>query len=172
MDNQTIILLLSALSALATAAAAAAAIFGPKAAAKYAVDLQEAREAKDRKFQIFLILMSHRKNYGQAMAAQHLNVIDAVWAGNRSIKNAWASLFESLANGNAFTATQIEERFRKLLVEIANDLGISDNFSADDFARVYYSNAMSWQEQAAMLQNRAILANADQLLRQQAIDAC
>lgn len=166
MDPQTTTLILSGLTAIATVAAAAAAIFGPRMAAKYALQLQEAKEVSDRKFTVFLILMTHRKSFGQPLAAQHLNAIDVLWRGNRVVKDRWAELHESLKSENAFTVTQQEERLRRLLQEMAVDLKLGDGFTADDYARVYYSNALGWQEQAEALRNRAVLQAAEQYARE------
>ena len=157
-------LVLAALTAFATACAAAAAIWGPKRSARFAISLQQEKELRDRKFQVFMILMAHRKNYGQSLAMQHLNVIDLLWIDSRSVRDAWAEFYQSIAS-EGYSITQKEERFRRILSTMSHDLGMGSLLTSDDFQRAYYSTAVGLREEAEAVQAQSIINEANDRLK-------
>lgn len=166
MDPQIVTLILGGLTAVATVAAAVTAVVGPRQAAKYTVELQEAKEDRDRKFQVFMILMAHRENYGQPQSMQALNVIDVLWRKNRTVKDAWSEMYRSLKE-DGFTLRQKEERFGNLLSAIANDLGLQGDITNDEFKRYYYSTAAGMRENAEFFHHQATVQAAQEAMRQQ-----
>jgi hypothetical protein len=51
----------------------------------------------------------------------------------------------------------IDERIRKLLREMANDLGLSDSLRQDDFGRVYFPTALAEDRNVRELERKASL---------------
>jgi hypothetical protein len=134
-------------SAVAAIAAAVAAWRGPMAAAKLAEHLRQrsesASESRRIRLGILQSLMQERAALYSVEGVRALNLIDVAFAENKGVRDAWAELHQ------AFTPPLIphviDERTRKLLREIAADLGLSDQLRPDDLGRVYNPNAVQKQ---------------------------
>jgi hypothetical protein len=148
-------------SAIAAAAAAIATWRGPITAARMAEELRRTAESDaDRrrfKLNIFASLMQERAEIYSADAVRALNSIDIAYADNGSVREAWSELFQALTGNPMAPGHVIDERIRNLLRQMAADLGISDTLRLDDFARVYYPNALADERRVKELQRKSHL---------------
>jgi hypothetical protein len=149
-------------SAVAAAAAAIATWRGPIAAARMAEELRRSAEsdADKRRFKlnIFASLMQERAEIYSSDAVRALNSIDIAYADNGSVRESWSELYQALTGNPLAPAHVIDERIRNLLRQMAADLGISDTLRLDDFARVYYPNALADERRVKDLQRKSHLA--------------
>lgn len=113
-----------------------------------------------------MVMMAHRKNYGQKEAMQALNLVDLVWHKSKDVRDAWAEFHASIQEGSGFSASQIADKYRRLLSAIAADLGLGSSLSSADFDRIYYSNIVGWREDLEGLQMRRALAELQEGARQ------
>lgn len=134
-------------SAIATGLAAFATWMGPIRAAKLAEELRQkatAEEEKRRlKLEVFTSLMMHRAAFYVEAAVKNLNLIDVVFHDNRAVRNAWADLFASFDGAKKVPEHSQNEKFDKLLNEIASDLGLSGSLLPDDLRRIYYPRPLA-----------------------------
>ena len=65
-----------------------------------------------------------------------LNLIDVVFNESRDVREAWSELFLAL-HMKPLVDHVVDERLRKLLGSIANDIGLADGLRNDDLGRVY-----------------------------------
>jgi hypothetical protein len=140
MTAEQIALLAAIFSAIATAFAAFATWRAPLAAAKLAESLRRTAEKQSerqrQKIVLFTTLMQDRTEIYSEDSVRALNLIDVVFNESRSVREAWSELFLAL-NMNPLINHLTEERLRKLLSAIANDIGLADGLRIDDIARVY-----------------------------------
>ncbi|MDR3460945.1 MAG: hypothetical protein P4L76_01365 [Beijerinckiaceae bacterium] len=129
-------------SAVATAFAAYASWRAPRAAAELAErlrrDAERADERRRQKFFIFANLMQDRSSIYSDNAVKSLNLIDVVFHDSRSVREAWAELFLTFSNQAIMQGQGHDEKLRQLLVAMAKDLGLSEQFGVADLSRVYY----------------------------------
>jgi hypothetical protein len=151
----------AALSAVAAGAAAIATWRAPLSAAKMAEELRRAGEAahdlRRWKLNIFATIMQERAAVYSEESVRALNSIDVAFALSTNVREAWAELFQAFNVANT-PPHVVDERIRKLLREMAIDLGLTDKLRMDDFSRVYYPNAIQQQRQVQELQRREALA--------------
>ncbi|GBQ28448.1 hypothetical protein HLH34_11205 [Gluconacetobacter azotocaptans] len=149
------------LSAIAAVAAAIATWRAPLSAAKMAETLRRvgdiAQDVRRFKLNIFTTIMQARATIYADDSVRALNSIDVAFAHSTAVREAWAELFQALGAPNV-PPHVMDERIRKLLREMAIDLGIADQLRMDDFSRVYYPNALQQQRQIEDLQRREALA--------------
>jgi hypothetical protein len=149
-------------SAIAAAAAAIATWRGPIAAARMADDLRQRSEteAEKRRFKlhVFASLMQERAEIYSPDAVRALNSIDIVFSDSSEVREAWSELYQVLTGQTEAPAHVIDERIRKLLRQMAIDLGLSDSLRLDDFARVYFPNALADESKLRRLQRQTHLA--------------
>lgn len=157
-NSSTVAALLSAVAAIA---AAIATWRGPLAAAKMAESLRRnAEAAADRRrfrLNVFAQLMQERSEIYSAEAVRALNSIDVAFSDSTSVREAWSELFQAFNSRPASPPHVLDERLRKLLREMANDLGIGDSLRLDDFGRVYYPNALLEERKVKDLERSAAL---------------
>jgi hypothetical protein len=167
MTEQIASVIAAIFSAIATALAAYAAWIGPVHAAKLAEELRRKTSVEEEKrrlkLDVFTSLMMHRKVFWVEAAVRHLNLIDVVFHDSRTVRDAWANLFVTLErNTNIPQQMQNEiqnEKFFKLLDEMAADLGLSKSLLPDDLRRVYYPKSLSEVELVATLEREQKLHN-------------
>jgi hypothetical protein len=153
--------LAAGLSAVAAIAAAVATWRAPLSAARMSEKLRRdgdaAQDIRRFKLSIFAAVMQERASIYSAESVRALNSIDVAFAQSTNVREAWAELFQVFSLQNA-PPHVMDERIRKLLREMAIDLGISDSLRMDDFSRVYYPNALQQERQVQELQRREALA--------------
>ena len=149
------------LSAVAAIAAAVATWRGPLAAAKLAESLRRTAEAStDRrryKLGVFAQVMQERAELYTLEGVRALNSIDIAFADSVRVREAWAELFQTFDPRRSTPAHVTDEKTRKLLQEMATDLGLSDQLRLDDFARVYFPTALQKERQVQALQRELAL---------------
>ena len=148
------------LSAIAAVAAAIATWRAPISAAKMAENLrrQGDRELESRRFRlnVFASIMQGRAEIYSEDTVRALNSIDVAFNRSASVREAWAELYQAL-NTMPTPSHVVDERIRKLLREMATDLGLADTLRLDDFARIYFPKAMSQEREMRVLQRQEAL---------------
>ncbi|HEY0012680.1 MAG TPA: DUF6680 family protein [Allosphingosinicella sp.] len=148
------------LSAVAAIAAAIAAWRGPRSAALIAERLRRESEGEQesRRFrlQVFSTIMQSRAEIYSEDSVKALNSIDVAFSQAPLVRESWAELLNAL-NTPSIPSHVVEERLRKLLREMADDLGLSKSLRQDDFGRVYFPNAIAEARNLNELERRASL---------------
>jgi len=147
-------------SAIATALAVFATWQAPRAAAKLAEalrrDSERAQERQKNKLHVFAMLMQERAAIYSEAGVRALNLIDVVFSESRRVREAWAELF-LIFSVNPMPPHVLEERLRKLLIAMAEDIGIGDTLRTDDIGRVYNPNAVSQERMIRDIQRQQTL---------------
>ncbi|MBC2777297.1 DUF6680 family protein [Parasphingopyxis marina] len=148
------------LSAIAAIAAAVATWRAPVSAARIGERLrrQGEGELESRRFRmnVFAYIMQGRAEIWSEETVRALNSIDVAFNHSVSVREAWAELYQAL-NTAPMQNHVVDERIRKLLREMAIDLGISDTLRLDDFGRIYFPTALAEERQARALERQATL---------------
>lgn len=148
------------LSAVAAIAAAVATWRSPISAARIADDLRRRgeNEMESRRFRmnIFAYVMQGRAEIYSEETVRALNSIDFAFANSELVREAWAELFQAL-NTAPMLGHVVDERIRKLLRVMAQDLGLADKLRLDDFGRVYFPNALQQDREVRGLQQAETL---------------
>ncbi len=148
-------------SAIATGLAAFATWHAPRAAAKLAEALrresERSQERQKNKLNVFSMLMQERSAVYSENGVRALNLIDVVFNDSRTVREAWAELF-LIFSTNPMPPHVLEERLRKLLIAMADDIGIGDNLRTDDIGRVYSPNAITQERLIRDIQRQQTLA--------------
>ena len=148
-------------SAVATGFAALATWHAPRAAAKLSEalrqDSEKVQERQRSKLQIFVTLMQERAAIYSETAVRSLNLIDTVFNDSREVCDAWAELF-AVFNMSPVPPIVLDERLRKLLTEMAKDIGIEGNLRSADFSRVYSPRPIEEDRLIRDLQRQQLLS--------------
>ena len=148
-------------SAIATAFAAFATWHAPRSAAKLAETLRRGAERSDQrqryKLHLFATLMQERAAIYTENAVRVLNTIDVVFHDSRPVREAWAELF-LVFSMNPIPPHVLDERLRKLLIAMAQDIGLGDELRVDDIGRVYYPKALTEERSIKDIQRQQLLA--------------
>lgn len=149
------------LSAVAAIAAAVATWRGPLAAAKMAETLRQqsadAQEARRIKLNVFAAVMQERADISAEDSVRAFNLIDLAFSDSITVREAWAELHQAL-NTAPLVNHVVDERLRRLLREMASDLGLSSKLKQDDFGRVYFPTALAEERNVRRLERAAALA--------------
>lgn len=152
-----LIALIAALSGIAAIFSALAAWRMPVSAAKLAEAMrsQNERRTQERQFQlnVFAEIMQGRAEIYSEYTVRALNSIDIAFHKSARVREAWAELYQAL-HGETTVDHVIEERMRKLLREMAEELGLAENLRLDDFARVYFPTALAEDRHIKLLQRK------------------
>jgi hypothetical protein len=159
--TENLTLLIAIFSAIATGLAAFATWYAPRAAAKLAEalrrDSERAQQRQNHKLHIFARLMQERAAIYSENGARALNLIDVAFSDTRKVREAWAELF-LIFSSNPIPPHILEERLRKLLIAMAEDIGIGEGIRTDDIGRVYSPNAIAQERLIRDLQRQQTLA--------------
>jgi hypothetical protein len=138
------------LSAIATLFAALAAYRAPVSAARYSEKLrlenEKLNERRRMKMIVFTTLMQERATINSPESVRVLNLVDTIFADAVSVRESWAELHLLFGKEDAYSIAMREEKIRKLLKDMADDLGISHTLRLDDFGRIYYPKSMADQD--------------------------
>jgi hypothetical protein len=135
----------AAVAAVAAVIAAMATFLTPIIALQITERLQERREQKRLRLHIFTTLMQHRHYILHEDSVRSLNLIDAVYFDVKPVREAWIALYESFGDQrlNSPEGGRIRDDKRSaLLLAMAAHLGLGSQFSAADFSRVYFPEAL------------------------------
>ena len=94
--------------------------------------------------------MCYRQNWGQREPVQALNLIDIAWIDHPAVRRAWHEFYNTVRSDSAYSLSEQQDAYKRMLERMAEDLGFAGDFRADDYARVFYSNAVHWEEQARL----------------------
>lgn len=154
--------LTAAFSAIATGFAAIATWYAPRAAAKLAEslrrDAERHAERQKLKFNVFVTLMQERSQIYSDSGVRALNLIDVVFNESRPVREAWSELFGAF-NIKPIQQHVIDERLRRLLSAIADDIGLADQLRNDDLGRVYVPAIQQQERFIKDMQRQQMLAN-------------
>lgn len=147
------------MSAVATALAAYATWQGPRSAALLAESMrrkgeQEAQQ-RQQKLYIFATLMQERAFIATTEAVRVLNLIDVVYNDSAEVREAWADLFMALDPARKIPPHEQATLLRCLLIAMAKNIGLSDGLKVNDFARIYYPDAIAQEAELRRLQMEA-----------------
>ena len=149
------------MSAIAAIAAAIATWRGPIAAAQLAERLRRDSEARtdSRRFKlnVFAAIMQERAMLHSTDGVRALNSIDVAFSDAEAVRESWAELYQAFGTQPFPPPHVVEERTRKLLREMAADLGLAERLRLDDFGRIYFPTAMLKERQVQELQREASL---------------
>ena len=134
------------MSAIAAIAAAIATWRAPLSAARMSEQLRklsdQLADQRHFKFNLFTTLMQERSEIYSIESVRALNSIDVAYSDAPTVREAWAELYQILNQATIPPGHVLDERLRKLLREMAFDLGLSDRLRLDDFGRIYFPNAI------------------------------
>lgn len=156
-------LLATLLSAVAAIAAAIATWRAPISAARMAESLRRSAEenADSRRFRlnVFAALMQERAEIYSLDSVRSLNSIDIAFSSDNKVRESWSELYQVLNNSDtAKDSHVVDEKLRKLLKAMAENLGLADNLRLDDFARIYFPNALADERKVRSLERGEALA--------------
>lgn len=158
--TENLALLIAVFSAIATALAALATWRAPTAAAKLAEclrrDAERHEEVQRQKRSLFATLMQERAQIHSDSSVRALNLIDLVFNESRDVREAWSELFLAFQM-NPVMQHVLDERMRRLLGAIANDIGLTDQLRIDDFGRVYFPVVQAQDQFIKQLQREQVL---------------
>lgn len=125
--------------------------------------LQNRAEIRKDKMQIFKTLMTSRI-YGWTQESVHcLNIIDIVFADDKTVRDAWKDLYDKycVQNPDAAQLKKIQNAQYKLLEIISKSLGYKDKVTWETIQNPYVPDGMirQWQEQAKSQQAYNTLLN-------------
>lgn len=160
MQANDALVIAACLSAVAAIAAAVATWRAPISAARIAESLRRAgdktSERQRFRLNVFAQIMQGRAEIWAEDSVRALNSIDVAFSDSRPVREAWVELYQALDTA-PLVKHVFEEKTRKLLQEMAKDLGLADNLRLDDFARIYFPKAMREERDVAFLRRQAAL---------------
>ena len=126
--------------------------------------LQDRAEIRKDKMHIFKVLMTSRI-YGWTVDSVHaLNLIDVVFAKDKTVRAAWKELYEAYSSTEQsdLMVNKRKNLMYKLLEEIANNIGYKKEITWETIQNPYIPQGMveKWQEQAASQQAYNILLSS------------
>jgi Family of unknown function (DUF6680) len=143
MDHSTIWLGIAGL--LLSAATIAAIYYGPISALKVQRKLDEEREARNRKLNIFKTMMSNRATRLSPLYIQALNMIDVEFTANnekeKAVRDAWKELLDLYTNFK--TTPNATEKADDLNAALLAAMGRSMGY---DFDKVYLKKGAYYPE--------------------------
>jgi len=134
--------------------------------------LQRRGEARNAKLQLFGTLISLRHHSLSADSVRALNLIDAVFADDPDVREAWtrflATLTDPSMNEGAGSGIR-EERKRDLLLAMVKALGLQGKISSADLLRTYLPTFVAEQTRVDFLERRYKTAWLEDELRKRGI---
>ena len=117
--------------------------------------LQRRSDARRSKLTLFGTLIALRHDPMSAESVRALNLIDAAFADNRAVREAWTRYFTALndPNMNAAPGYSIrEDRRRDLLLEMVKALKLGRKISSADLLRTYLPTFIAENTHVAILE--------------------
>lgn len=117
--------------------------------------LQRRSAERGEKLRILGILLSLRHQPLSSDAIRSLNLIDAVFAKDRPVKEAWSRFYATLSDPNMNTppgAAIREEKRRDLILSIAGTVGLAQQISTSDVLRSYAPAMLAKIDELALLE--------------------
>ena len=135
----------------------------PIAAVLIGQHLQNRAEIRKDKMQIFKTLMTSRIYGWTPESVNCLNIIDIVFADDKTVREAWKDLYDKycVQNPNEAQLKKIQNAQYKLLETMANSLGYKNKVTWETIQNPYVPDGMikQWKEQAKSQQAYNALLN-------------
>ena len=135
----------------------------PIAAILIGQQLQNRAEIRKDKMQIFKTLMTSRIYGWTPESVNCLNIIDIVFADDKTVREAWKDLYDKycVQNPNEAQLKKIQNAQYKLLETMANSLGYKNKVTWETIQNPYVPDGMikQWKEQAKSQQAYNALLN-------------
>ena len=135
----------------------------PIAAVLIGQQLQNRAEIRKDKMQIFKTLMTSRIYGWTPESVNCLNIIDIVFADDKTVREAWKDLYDKycVQNPNEAQLKKIQNAQYKLLETMANSLGYKNKVTWETIQNPYVPDGMikQWKEQAKSQQAYNALLN-------------
>ena len=135
----------------------------PIAAVLIGQHLQNRAEIRKDKMQIFKTLMTSRIYGWTPESVNCLNIIDIVFADDKTVREAWKDLYDKycVQNPNEAQLKKIQNAQYKLLETMANSLGYKNKVTWETIQNPYIPDGMirQWKEQAKSQQAYNALLN-------------
>jgi hypothetical protein len=115
--------------------------------------LQRRESARQQKLQILSVLFSLRHQPLSPEMFRALNLLDAVFAGDSAVREAWTKYFTALHDNSLNTDQGFairEEKRRDLMMEIIKALGLQKQISTSDLLRTYTPTTIAEIEHLAI----------------------
>jgi hypothetical protein len=115
--------------------------------------LQHRAQRRQEQLALLEILLSLRHRPFSADNFKALNSIDAVFARNRNVREAWSKYFSALNDGNLNNPPGWairEEKRRDLMTSIISSLGLARQISTSDLLRTYSPTVVVQEETLAI----------------------
>ena len=123
--------------------------------------LQSRSEKRKDKLTIFKVLMANRFGWSPE-SVYALNIIDIVFADDKSVRNSWKEYYEKLCiqKPNEMQQKQIKTAQEKLLESIANSLGYKDQITWETIQNPYIPQGMidAAQQQQTIIKGQESIA--------------
>jgi hypothetical protein len=125
--------------------------------------LRARSDKRAEKLRIFGALLSLRHQPLSVDTVRMLNLIDAVFADSREVREAWSRYFAALndnRNNNPAGSVSWDEKKRDLILVMARDVGLSKDITTSDILRTYQPAIMNKEEELRMIELDIRLAQA------------
>jgi hypothetical protein len=122
--------------------------------------LQRRSDAHRTKLTLFGTLMAQRHDPFSIEVVRALNLIDAAYAGDSAVREAWTRYYAALSDPNLNEGQGgaiREDKRRDLLLEMVRALGLARKISSADLLRGYMPTFALEAAQLAQLQRKAAL---------------
>lgn len=120
-------------------------VISPIAAVLISIFIQDRKEMRQRKFQIFLTLISTRHNVANEDQVRAYNSIDILFHDSQSVRKNWRDYLELLSQKNRMVEWEIKKL--ELLKSMAIELGYSKSVDPLDLYRTYGPEGLAKQQQ-------------------------
>lgn len=148
---------IAACGALSATFSAIAAWRMPVSAARLAERMRTENERKSQerqfKLNVFAEIMQGRAEIYSEYSVRALNSIDIAFHKSDPVREAWAELYQAL-NTKGTPEHVIDERLRKLLREMAQEIGLAESLRLDDFGRIYFPTALAEDSHIRAMQRK------------------
>jgi len=116
-------------------------LLSPVIAVLITIVLQNRRDKKNAKMNIFITLMSTRNRPPSEEITRALNMIDVIISKDKNIRRLWSEYFGMLSNeglNNPVGYKQREQKNLEMITAIANNLGYKREITSLDVDKVYF----------------------------------
>jgi hypothetical protein len=131
--------------------------------------LQRRAARRNEKLSILGVLLSLRHLPLSPEAVKPLNLIDAVFADDREVREAWSRYYAVLSdprNNSPAGWAQWDEKKRELIAVMARSVGLGKAITTSDILRTYQPTFTAKTERLAMLDLDIRLAQAEALAKE------
>jgi hypothetical protein len=148
-------------------------LLAPIVALRVGAALQRLSDAHKSKLTVFSTLIALRHAPMSAELIRALNLIDAVFADDPAVREAWTRYYTALNDGNMNSdigGSIREEKRRELLLEMVKALKLAKKISSADLLRTYLPTFVAEDTHVAILERIHKRAVLEEQLTQRHID--